>query len=201
MNLLGSALLMLAMQALPLQGIVVKKGTNEPLSKATVELRRDQDNAAVLNKLTTEDDGRFLFANVAPGRYRLTVTRRGYVRPPLAITVAAGQPGAEIQLPMAQAGTISGRVYDANGQSLGNVEVLAMRASYPEGLRILTPLQSAITNDLGEYRLFGLAAGRYYISAVHPKAQGMFRRTSLLYAISMSISGINSAAKSDAALG
>src|SRR6266496_4917412 len=108
MSTLGNALLALVMQTLPLQGIVVKKGTAEPLYNATVELRRDQENAGILDSTTTEDDGRFAFGNVAPGRYRLTVTRRGYVRPPLAITVAAGQPGAEMQLPMAQAGTISG---------------------------------------------------------------------------------------------
>ena len=207
MNLLGSALLTLAMQALPLQGIVIKKGTNEPLSKATVELRRDQENAGILDKLTTEDDGRFRFDNVAPGRYRLTVTRRGYVRSPLAITVATGQARAEIELPMTQAGAISGRVHDANGQPVGNVEILAMKASYPEGRRILTPVQSAVTNDLGEYRLFSLPPGRYYVSAVHPKAQGMLRRMANVIGISVSVSTtsavgtFHSAAKSDPAVG
>src|SRR5438132_3752053 len=101
MNVLGTALLALVMQALPLQGIVVRKGTTEPLSNATVELHRDQENAGILDSTTTEDDGRFSFGNVAPGRYRLTVTRRGYTRPPLTITLAAGQPAEGIQLPMA----------------------------------------------------------------------------------------------------
>ena len=170
MSMLGTALLALVMQTLPLQGIVVKKGTTEGLSKATVELRRDQENAGILDSITTEDDGRFSFSNVAPGRYRLTVTRRGYTRPPLTITLAAGQPAQDIPLNMTPTGAISGRVYDTGGRPLGNVEVKAMKASYPEGRRILTPVQSVLTNDLGEYRLFWLAPGRYYVAAVHPKA-------------------------------
>jgi 5-hydroxyisourate hydrolase-like protein (transthyretin family) len=202
MSMLATALLMLTMQAAPLQGVVYKKGTNQPLSDATVELRQDQENATVLKTMTTEDDGRFLFDNVAPGRYRVTVSRRGYTRPPLTIAVAARQ-ATEIQLPMTPAGTISGHVYDANGQPLGNIEVLAMKATYPDGRRKLTPVQSATTNDLGEYRLFWLAPGRYYVSAVHPKAQGMMRQMMLGFGISasgMSIgSMINTTTKSDPA--
>src|SRR5437867_4249532 len=176
MSMLETALLALVLQTLPLQGIVVKKGSTDPLSKATVEVRRDQENAAILDSITTEDDGRFSFGSVAPGRYRLTVTRRGYTRPPLTITLGAGQPAEDIQLNMALTGAISGRVVDAGGRPMGNVEVKAMKASYPEGRRILTPVQSVLTNDLGEYRLFWLAPGRYYVSAVHPKAQGLSRR-------------------------
>jgi hypothetical protein len=205
MSVFGTALLLLAMQAVSLHGIVFKKATNEPLSEASVELRQDQANAAILKKLTTDDDGKFQFDNVAPGRYRITVSRRGYTRPPLAITVGARQADADVQLPMTQTGTISGRVYDVSGQPLGRVEVLAMKASYPNGQRILTPVRSAITNDLGEYRLFWLAPGRYYVSAIHPKAQGRMRQMSDMFGISMmgmSIGGmINSTARSDPAVG
>jgi protocatechuate 3,4-dioxygenase beta subunit len=188
------------MQAPPLQGIVVKKGTTEPLSKATVELRRDQDNAAILDSMTTEDDGRFSFGNVAPGRYRLTVTRRGYARPSLTTTIAAGQPPQVMQLNMAPTGSISGRVVDPLGRPMGNVEVKAMRASYPEGRRVLTSVQSVLTNDLGEYRLFWLAPGRYYVAAVHPQAQGMSRRISSA-GFSMSVGGaLISSGKGDPAI-
>src|ERR1051326_2598631 len=78
MSMFATALLMLAMQAAPLQGVVYRKGTTQPLSDATVELRQDQENGAVLKTITTEDDGRFVFDSVAPGRYRVTVSRRGY---------------------------------------------------------------------------------------------------------------------------
>jgi hypothetical protein len=172
---LGTVLLLLAMQASPVQGVVAVKGTNQPLTDATVVLRQDQENGSVLKTITTEDDGRFVFDNVAPGRYRVTVSRRGYTRPPITVTVTRGA-AAPIELPMTPAGAISGRVYNANGQPLGAIEVLAMKASYPGGRRTLTPVQSVTTNDLGEYRLFWLAPGRYYVSAVHPAAQGPFRK-------------------------
>jgi protocatechuate 3,4-dioxygenase beta subunit len=180
MSILATALVSFLLQAVPLQGplqgIVLKKGTFEPLSRATVELRRDQENAAILDSATTEDDGRFSLGTVAPGRYRLTAVRRGYTRLPLTITVSSGQPAQDIRLTMTPTASISGRVVDLNGRPMGNVEVKALKASYPEGRRVLTSVQSVQTNDLGEYRLFWLAPGRYYVAAVHAKAQGLFRR-------------------------
>jgi hypothetical protein len=190
MNIVATALLSLLMQAVPVQGIVLKKGTAEPLSRATVELRRDQENAAIFDSATTEEDGRFSFGNVAPGRYRLTAARRGYTRGPLTITLAPGQPAQDVRLNMTATASISGRVVDLSGRPTGNVEVKAMKASYPEGRRVLTPVQSAQTNDLGEYRLFWLAPGRYYVAAIHPKAQGVFRR--------MAISGLGASSSGPA---
>ena len=180
MSIVATALLSFVMQAVPLQGplqgIVVKKGTGEPLSNATVELRRDQESAAILDSITTEDDGRFSFGTVAPGRYRLTVARRGYARLPLTITVASDQPAQDIRIDMSLTAAISGRVVDLNGRPMGNVEVRAMKASYPGGRRVLTSVQSVQTNDLGEFRLYWLAPGRHYVAAVHPKAQSLVRR-------------------------
>jgi hypothetical protein len=149
-----------------IQGIVVRNGSSTPLSKALVELRTDGNNASVLDSATTEDDGKFLFRNLPPGRYQLTASRAGYVRPPVAVTIQAGQPAPAMQLPMKPTAAIYGQIFDSRGGPLPNVMVQALRASYPEGRRTLTVVQSAQTNDLGEYRLFWLAPGRYYVAAI-----------------------------------
>ena len=203
MIMVGTALLALMLQAQALQGVVLRKGTSEGLSNATVELHQDQGKAGILDSIITEDDGRFSFSNVQPGRYRLIVTRRGYARPPLTVTVTSGRPVEDIQLNMTPAGSISGHIFDAEGRPVGNVEVEAMKASYPEGRRTLTPIQSVRTNDLGEYRLYWLAPGRYYVAAVHPKVRGMSQL--LFSAFSMSMGGpagmVISTGKADPALG
>src|SRR5882672_1473280 len=206
MTILGTALLAFMLQAQSLQsiqGVVLRKGSAETLSNATVELRRDEGLPGVLDSMTTEGDGRFSFNRVPPGRYRLTVTRRGYARPPLVITLTGGQRAEDIPLNMTLAGSISGRVIDAEGRPVGNVEVQAMKGSYPEGRRTLSPVQSVRTNDLGEYRLFWLEPGRYYVSATHPKAQGMFQRISSGVGVSFGgpLGMLLSDGKSDPALG
>ncbi len=175
MSILFAAFVAFVFQNAPVQGIVLK-GANDPVSKAVVELRTADDAARIIESVTTEADGRFLFRSVRPGRYRVTAARAGYVRPPMTITVAAGQPVPEIRLPMTPAGAIDGRVFDGRGEPVGNVEVQALKASYSEGRRFLTAVESVQTNDLGEYRLFWLAPGRYYVVALHSLAQSMPRR-------------------------
>jgi protocatechuate 3,4-dioxygenase beta subunit len=162
------ALLAVVLQNTSVHGVVLR-GQNDPLSKATVELRSDSNNAPLLGSMLTDNDGKFVFQNVRPGRYQLTVKRQGYTRPPRNITVAAGQPLPDIQLPMSPTGAIYGAVYNSRNEPMGNVEVQAMKASYPEGRRVLTAAQVVRTNDLGEYRLFWLTPGRYYVVALHPE--------------------------------
>jgi hypothetical protein len=48
------------------------------------------------------------------------------------------------------------------------VNVSALREVYAKGKRSLSTWATAETNDLGEYRLFALAPGRYFVSAVFP---------------------------------
>jgi hypothetical protein len=45
------------------------------------------------------------------------------------------------------------------------VNVFALKSVYNGGARVLTPVVSAKTNDLGEYHLFWLPPGRYYLAA------------------------------------
>jgi hypothetical protein len=40
-----------------------------------------------------------------------------------------------------------------------------MRYGFAQGKRQLTPYGSGMTDDLGEYRIFGLEPGKYYLTA------------------------------------
>jgi hypothetical protein len=69
------------------------------------------------------------------------------------------------------AGTISGRVFDRDGEPMANVNVEALKYSYQEGQRVLNVVQTGRTNDLGEYRLFWLQPASYFVSATPPEGQ------------------------------
>jgi hypothetical protein len=176
-------LLMLLFQAAPaqtasIQGRVVAapaQNSRIALSKVSVELRRAGTADAPLVASTTED-GRFTFANLAPGQYRITATRSGYVpgeygqRKPggagLPIVVAAGQQLRDVQLALTPSASISGRILFQTGKPVVNAEVMAMKASFQDGRRVLTLVQTGRTNDLGEYRLYWLTPGKYYVGTM-----------------------------------
>jgi len=153
-----------------LRGIVLQAGTTNPLAEVNVELRPAAGGPTV-ESITTERDGQFAFPKVAPGSYRLVATRPGYINaeypqkqpnsPTSPITFTPGQRVENVQLNMTPGGVISGRVTD-NGQPIGIVDVYALKFSENN---VSVQVLSAKTNDLGEYRLFWLPPGQYYVSA------------------------------------
>ena len=123
----------------------------------------------------TAQDGRFSFENVKPGEYRLVALRSGGYVPGefgqrsatglgISFELSAGQQMRGVQLVLTPTGSISGRVYDRDGP-VGKLQVQALRPIYRDGQRTLTIVQSVQTDDRGEYRLFWLPPGRYYVTA------------------------------------
>jgi 5-hydroxyisourate hydrolase-like protein (transthyretin family) len=168
-----------------LQGIVLKMGTGEPVAKANVTLSRFEGRGNSY-AAATNSGGQFLFQNIEPGQYRLSATRNGYVRseygarspnrPGLPITVSSGQRLPDLVLQIMPAGTITGRVFDRDGEPLANVTVQALKYSYQEGQRQLNSVQQTRTNDLGEYRLFWVQPGQYYVSATRDNRENFAGR-------------------------
>jgi protocatechuate 3,4-dioxygenase beta subunit len=157
------------------EGVVARLGTGEPLARATVTLSNDR-NASQILSMTTDAAGRFSFLNVPPGEYRLQAYRQGpYIpaeygqRKPdergTPIAIQAGQKIIEIRLELAPTSSISGRILDSDAEPVGRAEVQALQSLYQDGHKGLKPVQTVLTNDLGEYRLRLLQPGRYYIRA------------------------------------
>jgi len=76
----------------------------------------------------------------------------------------ARQPVQQITINLVQGATIAGRILDANRRPATATQIGAYRVAYQNGHRVLnqvgTPAQS---DDRGEYRLFWLPPGEYYI--------------------------------------
>jgi hypothetical protein len=126
--------------------------------------------------VTADDNGRFSFSGIAPGSYRLFATRDGYVRNEFGqrtpsgrgvpVTVAEEQEMKGVVVTLTPTGTITGRVLSSEGVPLRNVTIKALKSSFFDGERIMTPAFETNTNDLGEYRLHTLIPGAYWIRAV-----------------------------------
>jgi hypothetical protein len=62
-------------------------------------------------------------------------------------------------------GVISGRVLDPMGNPLVSASLSALTVSYEDGHRVLRPGTSTTSDDRGNFRLFGLRPGEYYVRA------------------------------------
>jgi len=167
------ALLQIAVVATALQGRIVEWGTTIPVPQAEVELRPLNDGSGAPAVAVTGSDGEYSFQNVSPGKYRLISMRPGFTqgeygqrRPNeegIPITVG-GAPVTDLTIGMARGAVIAGRITDRNGQPMPRATVSAIRLSFEDAKPVLTIIQSAITNDRGEYRLFWLPPSSYYVS-------------------------------------
>ena len=159
-----------------IEGFVVRLDSGEPLAKAQVILRPEQGRRPVFGALT-DLDGRFRVANVSPGSYRLHVEREGYVdqqygqvspaRPGTVLILAPGQKVKDVVISLVPTGTISGRIFDEDGEPIEGATVRVLWYDYVDGEKVLSRSRSANTNDLGEYRLYWLIPDDYYVSATY----------------------------------
>jgi len=159
-------------------GRVLDAATKQPVAGAQVSLMpegRPPSGPFAPPTAETDAKGVYRFTNLDPGRYRIMVRRAGYAvqdlppaRPPV-VQAVAGQAQTAPDLLLNRGGVIAGRVMDPTGQPLVEARVTAMRQmpAGRGGARNLMPVGSgAQTNDLGEFRLYGLPAGDYYVQLV-----------------------------------
>jgi 5-hydroxyisourate hydrolase-like protein (transthyretin family) len=162
---------------------------NDAEAKAIAALPREDiaelhvyanSEVSVVNKsvppVMTNAQGQFTFSNVRPGTYRLVFAADGYARQeygqrspggtgvPLVINI--GQSRSDIVMRMSQVSAVEGRVADTEGQPVAGVPVQLLRFEYDEtGKRNVQSMASNTTDDRGQFRMFDLSPGRYYLSA------------------------------------
>jgi protocatechuate 3,4-dioxygenase beta subunit len=155
-------------------GRVLAAETGNPIRRAQVRISGPDIMA---KSSLTDAEGRFEFRDLPSGRFTLSASKSGFVQVQYGQTrpFESGRPielaekqvleNADIQMP--RGSVIAGRIVDEFGEPVPDVNVTALRQSWSNGRRRMSPAPGRVaqTNDLGQFRLYGLPPGDYYISA------------------------------------
>jgi len=161
------------------KGHVINSVNGDAVRRVTVILRAHDPEHGPSYADETDGNGNFSFEDVQPGEYALVAERPGFVveptgatgAPPPEINVEKGQQIKDVKIRLIPLGVISGRVLDADGDPVRGATVTALRYVYSAGKRELRPAGSTQSGDKGEFRLFGLRAGTFYLKASPRRGQ------------------------------
>ncbi len=162
-----------------IEGVVRVAGIGTPLRGAQVTAAPNAGDGS-LKQVLTDSQGRFSLS-VSPGQYRIAARLEGFVSrqlgqrsdasPGTLVRLEARQRLSNAVIDLVPTGTITGRIFDTDGRPKEGIAVsLATRSWTPDGRRAMRPafetgVRAATTNDLGEYRLYWIPPGDYYLAA------------------------------------
>src|SRR5262249_17993235 len=187
MAFLATAAVVLALQTsappvkASIEGVVVRAGTSEVIPRVRITIFRSDQPSGPIPDVVSDDQGRFIIKGLDAGSYSLQAERNGFGRQPFCerrpgrgggpFAFWAGERLKDVVFQLTPAGAIGGRVVDATGEPLLGVNIGILRAVYDEnGKKTFTSITSVgqlltRTDDRGEYRVFLLPPGRYYVQA------------------------------------
>lgn len=153
---------------------VVTSDAGAPVRRAQV--RANVSGMPGARVTSTDAQGRFELRDLPAGRWTVSASKPGFVtqrygqRRPFEtaspIELADGQ-RADANFSLLRGGVINGRVQDDLGDPVANVRVMVQRRQMIEGRRRMINVGvTDETDDTGAFRLYGLAPGEYYVSAV-----------------------------------
>ena len=165
-----------------IRGHIVAADTGQPLRKAQVrifsgELRENRTTS-------TDADGKYEFKEVIAGRYNVSASKGSYValqygqlrpfEPGKPLEILASQTLEKVDFALPKGAILTGRVLDEFGDPLPDAMVSVQRYQNLGGQRrLISAGRTSMTNDVGEFRLFAVPPGQYYLSAtMRPMGMG-----------------------------
>jgi hypothetical protein len=176
-QLLLAATIAAAQPGATVQGRVISSAHGEAVANALVTLRGMEASSGPPQTYIcqTGADGRFTIAGMAPGVYEPVPAKQGFIARPTErfatahdfppVTVESGATVTGLELRLIPESVIAGRVLDADGDPVRHAQVEAQQYAYVSGSRQLRSMHQVQTDDRGEYRMFNLPPGRYYVHA------------------------------------
>jgi len=143
------------------EGTVTNSVTGLPIPRAHISLQggNSQGSYGAVSSL----DGRFSITGLKPGSYSAVCQKVGFTESHgnrFRLTLQAGDSKTDADIHMTPLGSITGRVTDSDGEPIEGASVSAEGSGVGNG-------ESGFTDDMGVFRIGGLAPGRYSVKAEH----------------------------------
>jgi len=157
-----------------IEGVVVDAVSHQPVKKATVGinyvagtgLRQIQNGGP--ETAITDSSGAFSFSDLPAGKYQLNVTQQSYPETlrggaHKTVEVSASDTASNVTVELTPGGAISGHIVDEDGDPLNGCLLQPHSAkNFNQGIPMMRVPE---IRDDGSYRIFGIPAGKYIISA------------------------------------
>jgi hypothetical protein len=147
-----------------LTGRVADADTGSPIRGASITLTAPDGSKWIA---ASDDEGRFAVEQLPRVRLTWRIAKAGYVESsPPAIELDRQSLVDRGLVTISRGGVITGRVTDPYGEPVAGAAVGAARLLYrTPANRSLMNAETARTDDLGQFRLYGLASGSYFLHA------------------------------------
>ena len=157
-----------AQPALSITGRVVASEGNFPIANARVMARAVGVTGSLSTQMvTTNEEGDFQLTNLRRANYTIRVITAGYIVESSPSATPFYRPGENVTFRMIKGGVITGRVLNTHGEpmTLARVRVLRVKDSEGRVVRDASAARDWVTDDRGNYRIYGLEPGAYTVSA------------------------------------
>ena len=161
-----------------IRGRVIRSDTGQPLRR--VEVRPETMEAGAV---FTDDNGRYEIAGLPAGSYQVNASKPGFAqavygqRRPFGagrpVTIADSQILEKIDFALSSGGVITGRLVDETGEPVIGAGITVLRLAFVKGRRQPSPVGGGQTDDRGEFRVWGLSPGEYFLRANHRLASDL----------------------------
>lgn len=159
---------------------------DKPLPGISLSLSAGQfgGNSQKSMNTKTEADGRYKFSGLAADSYRIVPNAMSYVfesdrmsnQPSKAVILGENEVLDNIDFSMTRGSVITGKITDADGHPVieqrVQLEVKQANGQKNRYFGAMNFFQMGVTDDRGIYRIFGLPAGKYFVSVGDGKNNG-----------------------------
>jgi hypothetical protein len=165
-------------RAAEIAGQIIDLQTGAPIARAHVAIRM---TSAVGSQgdlsISTDPAGMFHVSNLPDGNCQVIGEKPGYLPSTLSVVLSASPKSAPVELRLTRHAVVTGLVIDDKGAGVPFAFVQLFRTVAINGARQIQPSNGVQANEIGEFRIFGITPGRYYVGAnVQAQSRSLSKR-------------------------